>query len=1658
MDHAEVVESEGHAPQNEIADDPLLRGNSTEHTEKSMADGDNAVAAGDGNDRAAVAQELADVSMGAESAGVEMGTLDIWSAPAVASATAAEPSDTTASLMSTMANATTAYDPVVGVNQTTEQPTPHAGPAVHREQEQEASLNRVRPAGPSVDSADGSVIYTVIGTKELSKPNDSRTPKQSDSIPLGAYSSEHSSFDQGQEMSVDEEENDTHSDKASSVDAENSDPDVPLDQNQASQLDKEEAVGVNERSPLEDTYGPFIQPTDTCLADARERLHVALEQTRLLRACFTEQAYDRYRCVMKPVPESINDIIEPIHADPHQAALVLREQAEAIKAEKNMEKKQAQQAGVGLEEIAYFGEGLHLVLLPGDEVDQSDIDTSQFPDRGPVDPETGERTEEISAAAAATTEQVFDRIRRIRAIRMGADIVQGSGISETATHLSRNLAQDQLGVNELFSPGFAIAPQESSPAPSVDSNASDNNQRSSKGSLDHLLTLSPDAEGNRPNGCFTAVQSALIARGIGMNEMKRDVRINPLHQRMFQSTYFSPSQSYKFLPPLLGPHQLYRLQAADARKEGIEIRTGARESIRSVVEEICSSVSKGKSLVVGDKPNDGISGDSGSGGFGRAMGEEHSTLEIGLLQRMRSTMLDNQKDKSPSAETSDGVSHLAAVSINPNVDSYHSDAERGEVDPLLAFSVMSAVGLVRTKEDNGSSPERADNRNSESAYAQVLGLDSLTGLQTVSNFFHTNSTNGNARKRRLSGTDVAMNDGKKQKTDGSNMENKNEDDDVVYQIRGGGRPDELNAVESNNVQKDTGEIKQKKNGVSQSKNKADAQMPDPSLAGYAGFDPLYNAMSQVPLGDKRSQSVIAAAAASRQLLQRQLGVHPDPYHTAALAQQLSVPIGSHLNSLPASDLSDFYLRNGLAGNPDWSALRAATSNTNADVLTQHPHLRTSLGFLPGQMSLGLPEQEAARAMLLREHHNAAAARAHEAVTAAAAARYQAALSSINPQHPFGFVASSLSQLRSNETQPISSLPAFHANQRKEMSAKKVQRQRALSLSENTSRNDGDKEVNGTKPGKADKVADTKRPASAPPSPPSFEANDTTPNGGSSTDVSSKKIVSHDEASKSESSFALPPPPKGLHKEVADLIIHAKFHEARSLSQQRSDESEALLIQFLLSLGAAVPIPKELIADPLEEKLSSPSYQLRLHEFVGRSKSACTSRDVIIAIISLWLWTEHQDCFKEFLPTIKKEGDPSYKWLINSAVDESLSALAAFFDSNPPEKSDSSTKETPNEQVAAIASQSLAKQVFVDHRADATFPILEELLKLLDSLRTDALQVKTQERVLLATLASRCGNMSEAFSNAYVSSIARAGVALGHENVCEIGQNEECRASTMLPYDFFHDNVGVWEEPCRPVTGYHPSVGADELKRQAHARSVIQKSVMMLQKRHSLKGGISDGGPYFTVAPVHTSSPSTPPTVPPLIRTLSGSMKRRGSHEGIGVPVAGASDTLFNPDHSVVPMHWKPNDVGNFPYGHYEPGDPNIIGEIKKRKLSHPPGGNDGEATSLALQHRSTQELEWEDVANMFFHGGSTRSIDINYDFGSSDHLGKKTIFAPFVRAFDRSSLEVEGKAESETQSDEDISDETIIQRHQDVLDEMKLKLDSALENRKHHSQQRGRKR
>jgi hypothetical protein len=222
-------------------------------------------------------------------------------------------------------------------------------------------------------------------------------------------------------------------------------------------------------------------------------------------------------------------------------------------------------------------------------------------------------------------------------------------------------------------------------------------------------------------------------------------------------------------------------------------------------------------------------------------------------------------------------------------------------------------------------------------------------------------------------------------------------------------------------------------------------------------------------------------------------------------------------------------------------------------------------------------------MLLRDHHSAAAA--------AAAAHYQAAFPSIYPQNPYGF--RSLPHLGSNEMQSIASLPAY-MYQQLGVGSRELQRTRSSSLSEASPRKKGSVTIDLTN---STEVAEIRRPASAPPSP--IELNSmTVPMAGYGV-----------------GSFALPTPPKGLRQEIADLIAHAKFHEAHSLSQEKRDESKALLITFLLSLGAAVPIPKEVIADPLVKKLSSPKYQLRLHEFVGSSSSASASRDVSAPILA-----------------------------------------------------------------------------------------------------------------------------------------------------------------------------------------------------------------------------------------------------------------------------------------------------------------------------------------------------------------------------------------------------------------------------------------------------------
>ncbi len=969
---------------------------------------------------------------------------------------------------------------------------------------------------------------------------------------------EQSSVEQGQEMSVDNDdidddddeggdEDEILSEKASSYDAQSdSDAFLPLhDDNVSSHLS-------DERAPLENTYGPFINPTDTCLEDARERLHVALEQTRLLGASFTEQAYERYRCVMKPVPESLEDIIEPILTDPDQSVAELLEQTNAMKVEKDMEKRQAQQAGVSLEDIAYFSEGLHLVVLPEDEVDESGLEIAQLPHRGPINPETGERVEEISASAAATTELVFDRIRRIRAMRMGGDFNEaGIQPEAAATHLKRNLSQDHQNVNESYPSEFAAASYLlSSPAQSVDSITGDNNQRS-KGSLQHLLTLAPDAEGVRPDGSFTAVRSALLARGVGMHEMKHDFRINPIHQRMLHPNYFLPASSNRFLPTLLGPNQLHRLKAADARREGVEFPSGARASIRSVVEEIFAAAGGSGMESAGKFANedDGKIDDSRCGGFGagtfglrQALLEERSAFEVGLFRQMHSKMPKSHTVQTSS--TSNSSADMDWRKCDLGEKKMRNVSEEGDVDPILAFSVMNAVGLVRNKPNDVKNQAPAPSHTTEPDEAQALGLGSVSAIESVSKFFNTFSASNEP------GSDGTMN----AKTSTSSHNGDNHDE--VCLIRGGGGHDELSTTVPPTIGGDIGGMED-----------------DPTLR---------NAITH-------QQTVIAAVTSPTQYSQNLYSVHP--HHSALSAQRLTLPIGSDMSSLQC-DLPDFYSQNGVAGNFPTACVKSSEHN---------PQPFASLGIIPNQTDVTVVEQEKIIAIIPDMYQNAATAAAERGETSPHDALYGTALSSINPQNPFDFVTSSSFQVLSNKAQSISSLSAFHAHQPMHTTTATIhQKEKQLGLLENTS---SIVRTNDTNRLEACVVAEIVCPVVAPSPQRTVDMTDSTLNGPP------KRTVSHCEDFIPEQSFAIPAPPEGLHQDVADLIALAKFHDAHSLSRRKSDQSDALLVKFLLSLSAAIPIYKEFIADRLVRQLGSAYYQLRLKQFVGCSSSATASRNV-----------------------------------------------------------------------------------------------------------------------------------------------------------------------------------------------------------------------------------------------------------------------------------------------------------------------------------------------------------------------------------------------------------------------------------------------------------------
>mmetsp|Transcript_8428 Transcript_8428/g.17538 ORF Transcript_8428/g.17538 Transcript_8428/m.17538 type:complete len:1129 (+) Transcript_8428:123-3509(+) len=220
-----------------------------------------------------------------------------------------------------------------------------------------------------------------------------------------------------------------------------------------------------QRAPLTEKYNPYITHSDKSLEDARHRLQTALDQTRQLRAAFTERVYGKYRVCLQPPPQT-PDIIKALTDNPSGMYRKLELERKLITNEKSLEKKEFQKInssdGSGVlpsstaststnvppapnstsagsigasnnngaddkkatatatatavsnpensEKYFYVTSGLSLIVLPEDNI--SKIDMGMYRDRAPVNPKTGQRVRGISAAAATSGKVMLERARQ----------------------------------------------------------------------------------------------------------------------------------------------------------------------------------------------------------------------------------------------------------------------------------------------------------------------------------------------------------------------------------------------------------------------------------------------------------------------------------------------------------------------------------------------------------------------------------------------------------------------------------------------------------------------------------------------------------------------------------------------------------------------------------------------------------------------------------------------------------------------------------------------------------------------------------------------------------------------------------------------------------------------------------------------------------------------------------------------------------------------------------------------------------------------------------------------------------------------------------------------------------------------------------------------
>ena len=1125
-----------------------------------------------------------------------------------------------------------------------------------------------------------------------------------------------------------------------------------------------------QRAPLADKFSPYIAPSDTCLDDARRRLRIALDQTRQLRAAFTERVYGKYRVCLKPPPQT-EEIVDKIEEDPRGMFTKIHSEIRRVKAEKEIEKKEIQKLNNeatkanpvaqqhpdestdaaetekppknpsvtnadSADQLMYVSAGLSLIVLP--ESDASQIDMTMYSDRGPLDLATGNRVRGLSSASASAGESILVRARRALTMKIERE---ERGVDERQSSAATIPLQN---FDSIYSkgPNTAAAGVSYMPKVAVSSFSASGNQRKTaqkqlgkSSSVTKTVMLGSASRSGVINSAASA--KAIRARVQSTMSMKTLMSLNPIHEELRNDTKYSASTL-----------AMMELGVGNKAAQTVQYHKNTPHRFKHPFPDSLG----GRRRPIGDTNIASLLLPPAPTYKERRQFKSIPTVSTDVLSSLRAKraigdILEQFGTPSIKKRRITEIEFLHGLSTG-NAEKDQGGPEK-KFSSTLALNVMKAVGLVASSTSGETTESK---RGSSMLASSLLDLEKMkaAGMTVDSGPMSQSMEKLNALERGSSGRPRFSSRLPREFECSSVQDSKMNNGTEILHLRGGGS--DAVKTSTQNRKESTPTSTQAKTGTAngrrlpnQNQRAGSSSSISGNLQNNAGIaagggyqNGLWDERRQQPMVLLQSP-LLENSGGMHQSQDGQLQPHFDPYHqtnTLQLAHQLRMSQLPNNSQSNGGDLADYI--GGLHQQQaayDWSA--AVTSSQSL-------------------AALGLNQQQA-RAFLTREQQSLAHAAQHQAAVmlggAAAGGNPYFAGQMLNPAAAAAAAAlmghSGMQHVPGNtQTQA-----AKNQNKFSQQSTPKPQSQ---------GEKDGDKNSEDVHPAsvKKDKTCDEKmksappsagkkrKPSTGPPTknpPPPKQIRSATATDAKSHQQKAEGKTSSDSASRNHRGtslakgatdgnkevapktptglqFFVPPTPPEISSQTATKILAGKFHETLKSMQGVSTPEGSQLVSFVISVGTAVPIPKAMVMQRIKDRLNNAL--VKINPAIGIPVS---SREVIAAVIMLWLWRNNETSFqKAFAKRGRIDVDSECKWCVDAAVNKAVSALL-----------DQLSEESSSRTVGPLTSALIA------HKNKSSMG------KDTESLKASALKID----LLAASLASRSLDMTLTLNEEMVSSIS-----------------------------------------------------------------------------------------------------------------------------------------------------------------------------------------------------------------------------------------------------------------------------------------------------------------